>query len=274
MFKYSITQWIMEDKTVKDILICLKKYGYKGIELKGEPNSLDSSYIKSLLQKYEMTCTSICGRYPSTRDLSSDNEETGANAIQYIKDCIDFAEEVNAPYLIVVPSAIGKLVPDVDYDSDWNSSVTRVRKAAEYASMKGITILVEAINRYETFLVNTIPKAIQFMNDVNHASVKIMADVFHMNIEEYDITQSLYQAAPHLKHVHLADNTRQAPGYGNINFKYILSTLMDIGYKGSLTMEYLPTNNQFTSEEEIMRLSINYLKLMELFIQGNLPNTD
>lgn len=269
MFQYSISQWILEEKNLEDVLISLKNYGYKGIELTGEPNDMDSSYIKSLLHKHNMTCTSICGRYPSTRDLSSDKDEIGENAVQYLKDCIDFAEQVDAPYIIVLPSALEKLEPDVDYETDWKASVSRVKEAAEYAGKKGVTLIIEAINRYETFLVNTLSKAIKFMNDVNHPSVKIMADVFHMNIEEESIAKSLYQAAPYLKHVHIADNTRQAPGYGKINFKEILGILMDIGYQGCLTMEYLPAHKQQADEKQLMKLSIDYLKLIELFTHSN-----
>ena len=73
-------------------------------------------------------------------------------------------------------------------------------------------------------------------------AVKLMADLFHMSLEERDIPRSLRMIAKHLVHVHIADNTREAAGLGSTDFRAALRTLMDIGYCGSLTMEFMPVS--------------------------------
>ena len=67
-----------------------------------------------------------------------------------------------------------------------------------------------------------------------------MADLFHMNIEERNHTEALRMIAPYLIHVHIADNTREAAGLGQTDFGPIMKTLAEIGYEGSITMEFLP----------------------------------
>ena len=99
---------------------------------------------------------------------------------------------------------------------------------------------VEAINRFETFLVNNLALAKRFVEEIDHPQVKLMADLFHMGIEERCLEQSLRMVAPELVHVHLADNTREPAGLGRTDFKSVLLTLREIGYAGALTMEFLP----------------------------------
>jgi len=71
-------------------------------------------------------------------------------------------------------------------------------------------------------------------------NLKAPVIIFHMNIEDSDISRSLKGAAPYLAHVHLADSNRHAPGQGHIDFKPVFSTLKRIGYKGYISMEIMP----------------------------------
>ena len=131
----------------------------------------------------------------------------------------------------------------------------------------------EALNRYETYLVNSMEKNLAFVREVNHPAVKLMADCFHMSIEERSISESLRMVSDYLVHVHIADNTREAAGLGHTDFKEILYTLGEIGYDGALTMEFLPqTADPYAAADEETRskqmddyaeLSIRYMKTLE-----------
>ncbi len=124
-------------------------------------------------------------------------------------------------------------------DSLMENAVRNVRKAADYAKEKGVTLAIEAINRYETYFINTLAKGMDFVKAVNHPAVGMMADLFHMNIEETSLVDSLYRIRDKLVHVHIADNTREAAGMGQIDFKEVLRALQTMGYTGSLTMEFM-----------------------------------
>ncbi|MFY4776317.1 sugar phosphate isomerase/epimerase family protein [Metabacillus sp. RGM 3146] len=240
MYRYSATQWIFGGEDIEDSLKRLSKYGYDGVELAGEPYSLDMERIKSLLDQYNLTCTSLCGIYTPERDLSSSNQTIREKAVQYVKDCVDMAQELGASHLIVVPTFVEKVSPQTTREEEWANAVKSVREAGEYALSKDINLAVEALNRYESYLVNNLDLAIKFVEEVKIECVKMMADVFHMSIEERSMSDAIKKIARYLIHVHIADNTREAAGLGQVNFLEVIDTLREVNYKGPITMEFLP----------------------------------
>jgi D-psicose/D-tagatose/L-ribulose 3-epimerase len=240
MFRYSATQWIYGNEEIETSLRRLKRFGYDGVELTGEPGSQNVEEVNRLLREYGLSCTSICGIYTKERDLSSPDPVIRRNAVQYVKDCIDLAAGVGAALVIVVPSSVGKNAPDSTYEEEWENAVTCIREAGEYAKAKGIHLALEALNRFETYLVNRLDDAKKLAEQVNVDSVKLMADLFHMNIEERNPSAAIRNIASKLVHVHIADNTREAAGLGATDFKQVMRTLIEIGYQGSITMEFLP----------------------------------
>lgn len=240
MYRYSMTQWIAGDEPIEESCKRLKKYGYDGIELAAEANSVDQDEIAGLLKRYDLACTSLCGIFPPGRSLC--DPRAAETAIQYIRDNVDFAVRVGAPYMIVVPSPVGmpELPEGLTYEQAWDCAVKSIRTAAGYAAQKGVRLAIEAINRYEVFLVNTLAQAARLVEEIGHEAVGVMADLFHMSIEEGNLGAAIRRAAPHLMHVHIADNTREAAGLGHTDFKEVLYVLRDVRYEGPLTMEFLP----------------------------------
>lgn len=275
MYRYSMTQWIVGDEEIEYSFQRLKKYGYDGIEFAAEPYTLNADHLNALMKKYEMSCTSLCGIFPEERDLTSNDPETAGTAVQYLKDSVDLAAAVGAPYIIVVPSPVGRTKPleSCPYEEAWKNAVKNIRAAADYAQEKGIRFAVEAINRYETYLVNHLTSALAFVKEINHPAVGLMADLFHMSLEERSIPESLCMISDYLMHVHIADNTREAAGLGSTDFKSALRTLARIGYQGPLTMEFLPriadpyAASDMGTHAKMMDLyaaqAINYMKMLE-----------
>lgn len=240
MYHIGMTQWIVGDEPLETSCARLRRFGYDGIEFAAEPYELDPEQCLALMEKYGLNCRSLCGIFGEDRDLTSDGE-AGERAVQYIKDSVDLAVKVGAGIMIVVPSPVGRTVkPEgISIKELTEHAVRNVRRAADYAEKKGVKLAVEAINRYETYFINTLSKGMEFVEAVNHPAVGIMADLFHMNIEEADIADSLLMIREHLLHVHIADNTREAAGMGHTDFKEVLRVLKRIGYEGSLTMEFM-----------------------------------
>lgn len=280
MYQYSMTQWILGNEEVEDSFRRLKKYGYDGIEFAAEPYTLNAEEMTELLKKYDMRCTSLCGIFPEERDLSASDHAAVGKAVQYLLDSIDWAARVGAPYIIVVPSPVGRTAPteDVPYQQAWDNAVKNVRMAADHAQKKGVRLVIEAINRYETYLVNTISKAYRFVQEVNHPAVGVLADLFHMSLEENHMGQSLRMVAPCLWHVHIADNTREAAGMGTTDFKEVLRVLREIGYEGALTMEFMPRvanpyeigdmDTQSRQMDQYAKQAIDYMKAMERSLEN------
>lgn len=275
MYRYSMTQWIAGDEEIELSFQRLKRFGYDGIEFAAEPYTADQDKMAELLEKYQLGCTSLCGIFPEERDLSSGDSRAAGRAVQYLKDSVDFAVKVGAPYMIVVPSPVGRTqpMPGCTYREAWDNAVANIKEAADYAGNRGIRFAIEAINRYETYLVNNLSTALEFVRAINHPAVGLMADLFHMSIEENNMCASLFRIRDYLMHVHIADNTREAAGLGSTDFKQILYTLREIGYQGPLTMEFLPRvanpyaasgmNTQGELMDKYARQAINYMRELE-----------
>lgn len=273
MYKYSVTQWIFGNEPLTTSLERLKKHGYDGVELAGEPTNIDVKAAKNLINDYGLVTSSICGIFPEDRNLSSDSADVRQNAVDYVKANIDLCAELGTDVLIVVPSSVGKLAPDSSYEHAWNYALESVNRAAEYAAKNKVYLAIEALNRYETFLVNNLTLGKKFVELINQPSVGLMADLFHMNIEERNSAESIVMIKDHLKHVHFADNTREGVGVGNTDFKQILKTLSDIGYEKFIAMEFLPrVSNPYVQSsatgqndlyDEFTKISIEKSKSLE-----------
>lgn len=240
MYHIGMTQWIVGNEPLETSCARLWNCHYNGIEFAADPYHLDAEECLRLMKKYELNCHSLCGLFDESRDLTSAGE-AGQNAVQYLKDSVDFANKVGAKIIIVVPSPVGRTAkPEgLSLEELTENAVKNVREAADYAQQHGVKLAIEAINRYETYLINTLEKGMDFVKKVDHPAVGIMADLFHMSIEERSIKESLFMIKDALLHVHIADNTREAAGMGSTDFKEVLRVLKTIGYTGSLTMEFM-----------------------------------
>jgi len=244
--QYSVSNWIYATEDLEKSLQRLAKYKYDAIELEGEPDKekYEPKKVKKKLKKYGLKVSSIAGMYlwkeETKRDLASSDKKIREQTIVYLFKCIDYAYLVGAKLVIVVPAAVSKLAPSLSKKEDWKNSVETVQEVAKYAEKKDILLAIEPINRYETYLVNSVQDALCYSLEVNSTHVKIMADTFHMNIEERDIPEAIRIAGNNLINVHIADSNRCSVGRGHINFKALIKALKEINYQYALTLEPLP----------------------------------
>lgn len=214
----------------------LARYGYDGVELPLSP--LPPVTIRSRLQAHGLTCTSINGRFIGMdRDLSSPDEDRRKAAVGYVKSCIRFAALIEAPVAIIVPTRIGKMRPETTLAEEWRIVIDSLAEIAETGRAHGVTAVIECVNRAESYLCNRLATGRKLVEAVGSPNLRMMADSFHMNIEEVDMLASLRDAAPLIAHVHLADNDRTAPGMGHLDLTGFLRSLNDSHYAGALVME-------------------------------------
>jgi D-psicose/D-tagatose/L-ribulose 3-epimerase len=251
--KYAISNWIYGDEPVEETFARLKRCGYDGVELMGEPDQYDPEAINKLCDSYGLKVLSIAGMYPwptDSRDLANPDPAIRERAVDYLIKCVHFATQVGAPLIIVVPAAVGRVSPlggesDDEHwvagvEREWENAVSSVKQAAVVAEEKGVFLAIEPINRYETFLVTNVDDALRFVRDVGSSAVKIHLDTFHMNIEESDPADAIRRAGDLLVNVHISDSNREAVGRGHFDFRGLMKALKDIGYRGTLALEPLP----------------------------------
>jgi len=175
-----------------------------------------------------------------------------------LKTHIDFAAKLSC--FVIIGGIRGRIF---ETGKDFDNAVEKGNQAliacANYAQGKGVTLLLEPINRYETNVINTVDEAIEVIEQIGSKNFKLLLDTFHMNIEEKSIVESFIRAAGHLAYIHLADSNRLAPGWGHINFKEILIALKNFRYPGAAGFEILPKPN----DAQAIQHAIKYVRDLE-----------
>jgi len=110
-------------------------------------------------------------------------------------------------------------------------------QAAAYADKLGITIGIEPINRYESYVCNTAANVIELIGKTGAANLAVHLDTFHMNIEENNFYDPVIQSGALLKHIHITESNRGMPGDGTVNWDELFSGLRAINFEGNLVLE-------------------------------------
>ncbi len=227
------------------------RLGYDGVEL----NLLDSTQLdqEAILHKAHQLNLQVpsigTGQsyFQENLSLANPSPEIQTSVRARMQKHIEFASKLGAA--VVIGSIRGKLDPGSQETRQvcYNTAVEAVRELANFASTLGCLLTIEPINRYETNFLNTIEETLEFIRIVECSNVGLLADTFHMNIEEPDMAYSLKSAGGLLRHVHFADSNRYAPGMGHLDFQALVAVLKDSGYDGYVSAEIIPIPDSYNA---------------------------
>ena len=231
--------------------------GYRAVEIAVEdPSLIDTKAVKAALAANGLEVI-ICGAFGPTRDLTSDDESLRKTGMAYIEDCLEIADALGARIFAgPMYSAVGKarMVPAEQRAIEWGRAVEGLREVCEKAADRGIVIALEALNRFESDLVNNVDDLLRMIGDINHPAAKICLDMFHMNIEEPDPEAAIRNAGDKLAHVQVSENYRGTPGSGNASWDAYYRGLTAIGYNGVVSIEsFTPRNKELAAAVCIWR---------------------
>ena len=241
-YRYAYNALVYYGEDIIDSIDRVARFGYDAIEVVGEPTQFDPRRIKRHAAEAGIAVSSICSIYTPERDLAHPDSSVRANALQYVKDVADFAATMEAPTIIVHPTACMKTQPLAPEDDERRWAVEGIRAAGEYAAPLGVNLSLECWNRYETYFMNRLEQAASLWQEAGLSNGGIQGDTFHMSLEEASISDAFRQYGSMLQHVHLADSNRAAPGAGHLDFLPIMEALVDVGYSGYLSFELLPAS--------------------------------
>ncbi len=216
----------------------LARYGYKSIELSGEPDVFDTKELRKLLAEYGIACWGAVSLMFEGRDLIHADETVRASSISYLNDCITMVKELEGHEMTIVPSQVGKVAPMDTPEQEWAWAVESLKEVYDHAQKEGIRIALEPLNRFETNFLNRTDQAMLLAEEVG-PDCGVCIDTFHLNIEEADMIEAIKSSKARLVDFHVADNNRMACGMGALNWPLIVSTLKEIGYDGALTVEFV-----------------------------------
>jgi sugar phosphate isomerase/epimerase len=254
-------EWIFEPQRLEQTVPQLAETGYDAIEVVGDPGRQDLAQLQALLETHRMRAI---GTTPqpgpvAERDLAQPDREERRRAVAYYQGCAQLAARLGARSIGLVPSAEGRLQAVASFANEWASAVEAAREVAYFAGEHGVAVAVEPLNRYEACLVNRIDQAIAFVREVALPNVGIVADLFHMNIEERDVESALREAAPLLLELHLADSNRRGLGHGHLPVRRLVSLAQEEGFPGPYVMEFTAPSSVELGQ---------YLRESALFVQN------
>ncbi len=215
--------------------------GYNGVELAlKSADEINPESLRALLAETKMEISAIStGQVYAGLGLmmTSPNENEREQLRHIFHDMIDLAAEFSQMVNIGrVRGQIGN-APPAEAEARF---IALAQELADYAAPKGVTLILEPVNRYEIDFVNSVKEGVALMEKVNRPNMQLMPDVFHMNIEDTEIGPVLEKYIKHISYIHFADSNRLAPGQGHTDFNDILAHLKKASYTGWVSVEILP----------------------------------
>jgi D-psicose/D-tagatose/L-ribulose 3-epimerase len=232
----SIHNW-MRAESIEKTVERIARLGYEKIEIQGAPEMYDTKAVKRLLDAHDIKCWGSVTLMLEDRNLLAKDIKQRAKSVQYVKDTVRMVKELDGQMVSVVPSTVGKIIPDGRPEDEWRWAVESMQEIYEYAESLQIKIGIEPINRFETYFVNRGDQAMA-LAEATGPNCGVCLDVFHMNIEEDNMYAAIKRAKDKLVGFHVADNNRMAPGMGTFDWKKIISTLKEIDYDQVLSVEF------------------------------------
>ena len=150
---------------------------------------------------------------------------------------IELAEEFGQ--LINIGRARGPIGAAPRYGAE-SRFIEMACELCDCAAQRNVTLVIEPVNRYELDFINTLAEGVDLIGKVDRPNLKLMPDVFHMNIEDPSIEGELIRHIDQIAYIHFADSNRLAPGWGHLDFPGLIAILERAGYRGWAAVEILP----------------------------------
>jgi len=276
-FSYSITlsSFLNIQKNDIETLENLSQLGLPEVELYGEPDDIDWKYFKDVLNSFDAKVIGITGMWGKSspngwkRRLLSNDISFLKYAEDYVLKCIKLCNYFGGKRINLC------LLSDPIYSFDvthrnvienkktkvLGSCVPLLNRLLKNAKEESVYLMVEPLNRYSTPYCCTYSDVVPLIERCD--DLELMLDTFHMNIEEDSFEETILNSQSSLFHMHFADNNRNMPGYGHIDFDTIIKTLKKVSYKGKISFEPTISDRNYFSAvkfglEHVKKLDLKY----------------
>jgi sugar phosphate isomerase/epimerase len=237
-----------------------QRLGFDAIEIfPPAASAVDAGNLSALLEDHNLKLAAIGtgGGWVKRRlTLTSSDANVRREAGDFVRSIIDAAGALGAP--TIIGSMQGRWGDGVSRDNAIGWLSEALNDLGEHARTLRVPLLYEPLNRYETNMVNVLSDGIALVQSLSTRNVRLLADLYHMNIEEADLAVALRETADLLGHVHLADSNRRPAGDGHTDFGLIADALRGVGYDGYLSAECFPWPDPDSAAEQTMRAFRRY----------------
>lgn len=222
----------------------VKKLGYDILEFQAQPllemSNQECKAIKKYADEQGIKLSYSLG-LNKLYDVANRDRYVRAGGVKYLSEIVKKIAIMEGELFSGV-TYCGWGVPDhfVDVKEKedlFNRSVESMQQVMKVAEKEGVTVCCEAVNRFESPLVNTAKEAIKYADMVNSPNIGIHLDTYHMNIEEDSIGDAIRLVGKRLRHFHTGENNRNIPGRGHLDWDEIFKALKEIDYKNDIVSE-------------------------------------
>jgi sugar phosphate isomerase/epimerase len=239
--KLAVQVRLLPGDTVEDKLKWAADNGVEGVEVNAALNPPDE--LDRARREYEnspVPVTTVCGN--TSFDFLDPDPAKRRASLEQSKQYLKFCGDVGAVGQIIPPIFGPPRIPDLSPLADpikleKDLLVLLLEELGDAAQAAGAFVLLEPLNRYEQHLLRRQADGVEIIERCGHPAVALISDFFHMHIEETSTPDAIRAAGKHIKHMHLADNTRMEPGTGDIDFVAAFRALKEIGFTGYMAYE-------------------------------------
>lgn len=240
---------------LEDACAKASELGFDAIEIfVPSVEEIDSPSLHGLLKKHNLQVAAVgtgAGWVKHQLRLTDPDPSKRERAEGFIAAVIDFAASFGAP--AIVGSMQGRCDADVPREQAIGWLAEALDVLGERAQGEGLPLIYEPLNRYETNLFNRLSDTADFLRSLRTRNIKILADLFHMNIEEAALPNAIRETGALIGHVHFADSNRRAVGFGHTEIAPIASALREINYSGYVSAEVLPLPDTESAAAQTIR---------------------
>ncbi|TWU01978.1 sugar phosphate isomerase/epimerase family protein [Neorhodopirellula pilleata] len=228
------------------------KLGFDAVEVFAPgPDAVSVDELRSLSEQTGLRVAAVgtgAGMVKHGLSLTDPDVSKRKAAREFVRSMIDFGGPVGAP--AIIGSMQGRWGGDLSLAGALDYLAEALEELAPLAAEYDVPLIYEPLNRYETNLIKTVDEGLTFLNRLQTGNVKLLADLFHMNIEESDVAAAIRRGGDAIGHVHFVDSNRQAAGLGHTDFAPIIAALRGIGYDGYLCAEAFPIPDSQTAAQK------------------------
>ncbi|CAN5500171.1 sugar phosphate isomerase/epimerase [soil metagenome] len=239
-----------------------KALGFDGIEIfPPSPDAINVSQVRRLLDDNGLSLAAIgtgAGWVKHKLHLALPEAEKRLQARAFIRSIIDVAGELQTP--AIIGSMQGRWGDGIEQEAALAKLTDALNELGEHASRYNVPLLFEPLNRYETNMVTNIEAGLKLLDRLSTNNVRLLADLFHMNIEEANSAAALKRGGSRIGHVHFVDSNRRPAGLGHIDYAPIARALNEIGYSGFLSAEALAYPNSDEAAQQTITAFRKYFR--------------
>jgi D-psicose/D-tagatose/L-ribulose 3-epimerase len=221
------------------LLADLRATGFDGVEIPifaGAP--ADYRRLGDRLTALGLERTAVSALGDPAHDLIAADPAVRHAGVDHMRRVLDCAAALGADRICgPLHSILGQFSGTGPTAAEIERAIESQRMIGDHAASVGVTVALEALNRFECYLVNTMADLSALLARIGHPNIRAMYDTFHCNIEETDPIGALTRHAEDVVHIHISENDRGVPGRGNIPWAETFAAIRTVGYDGWLTIE-------------------------------------